>query len=59
VSFPLATEAMDFMAQALSRPLAEAPEAPAPALGQVERAIADTLEQHAHVRLMAASSGPI
>jgi DNA repair protein RecO (recombination protein O) len=59
VSFPLGTEAMDFMSQALSRPLAEAPAAPAPALGQVERAIADTLEHHAHVRLMAASSGPI
>ena len=42
------------MAEALGRSLAEAPEAPEPALGQVERAIAATLEHHAHLRLMPA-----
>ncbi len=56
-SFPLGGEAMEFMTTALSRPLAQVPDAPAAALGQVERAIADTLEHHAHVRLMAASNG--
>jgi hypothetical protein len=53
-SFALLAEAHDFMVEALSRALAEAPDAPAPALGQVERAIATTLEHHAHVRLMTA-----
>ena len=32
-------------------------DAPEPALGQVERAISETLEHHAHVRLMPAG-GP-
>jgi DNA repair protein RecO (recombination protein O) len=36
---------------ALARPLAEAPAAPDPALRQADRAIAETLEHHAHVRL--------
>ena len=36
---------------ALARPLAEAPPAPEPALAQADRAIAETLEYHAHVRL--------
>jgi DNA repair protein RecO (recombination protein O) len=53
-SFPLQEDAHLFMAEALGRSLAEAPDAPAPALGQVERAIATTLEHHAHVRLMPA-----
>ena len=53
-SFPLQESAHRFMAEALARPLAEAPEAVEPALGQVERAIAATLEHHAHVRLMPA-----
>jgi hypothetical protein len=44
------------MAEALGRPLTEAPEALEPALGQVERAIAATLEHHAHVRLMPAGA---
>jgi hypothetical protein len=34
--------------------LTEVAQAQAPALGQVERAIAATLEHHAHVRLMPA-----
>jgi DNA repair protein RecO (recombination protein O) len=55
-SFPLAETAHRFMAEALGRPLTEVPEALEPALGQVERAIAATLEHHAHVRLMPAGA---
>jgi DNA repair protein RecO (recombination protein O) len=54
-SFPLEERAYRFMADALGRPLGEAPEAPEPALSQVERAIAATLEHHAHVRLLPAA----
>jgi DNA repair protein RecO (recombination protein O) len=54
-SFPLAEEAHRFMADALGRALTDVPEAGAPVLGQVERAIAATLEHHAHVRLMPAA----
>ena len=36
---------------ALASPLAEAPQAPERALAQADRAIAETLEYHAHVRL--------
>lgn len=53
-SFPLQEEAHRFMVDALARALTEVPDAPAPALGQAERAIAVTLEHHAHVRLMPA-----
>jgi len=53
-SFPLHEDAHRFMAEALGRALTEVPEAAASALGQVERAIAATLEHHAHVRLMPA-----
>jgi DNA repair protein RecO (recombination protein O) len=56
-SFPLGEEAIRFMALSLSSPLEEAPEATTPALRQVERAIAETVEHHAHVRLLAASNG--
>jgi DNA repair protein RecO (recombination protein O) len=56
-SFPLGGEAHRFMTEALGRALTEVPEAGAPALGQVERAIAATLEHHAHVRLMPAVGG--
>jgi DNA repair protein RecO (recombination protein O) len=55
-SFPLEENAYRFMAEALGRGLDEAPEAPERALGQVERAIAATLEHHAHVRLMPAAA---
>ena len=41
-SFPLGEQAYRFMADALGRPLGEAPEAPEAALRQVERAIAAT-----------------
>jgi len=53
-SFPLGAEAHEFMAGALGRPLEEAPTAAEQALSQAERAIAVTLEHHAHVRLMPA-----
>jgi DNA repair protein RecO (recombination protein O) len=54
-SFPLEQEAHGFMTEALGRALTQVPEAGAQALGQVERAIAATLEHHAHVRLMPAA----
>ena len=50
-SFPLGPEAHGFLAEALARPLAEAPAAGDTALGQADRALAETLEHHAHVRL--------
>jgi len=53
-SFALGEDAYVFMTEALGRALTEVPPAPAPALGQVERAIAATLEHHAHLRLMPA-----
>jgi DNA repair protein RecO (recombination protein O) len=53
-SFPLLEEAHAFMTRALGSSLTDVPDASAPALGQVERAIAATLEHHAHVRLMPA-----
>jgi DNA repair protein RecO (recombination protein O) len=55
-SFPLEPDAYRFMTEALGRPLADAPTAPEQALGQVERAISETLEHHAHVRLMPAAA---
>jgi DNA repair protein RecO (recombination protein O) len=54
-SFSLDQRAHLFMAEALGRPLTDAPEAVDSALAQVERAIAVTLEHHAHVRLMPAA----
>ena len=39
------------MVAALGRPLAETPAAEPLALAQTERAIIDTLEHHAHLRL--------
>jgi DNA repair protein RecO (recombination protein O) len=50
-SFPLGPDAHAFLVSALGRPLAEAPEAPEPALRQADRALGETLEHHAHVRL--------
>jgi DNA repair protein RecO (recombination protein O) len=50
-SFPLAADAHAFMVDAIGRPLAETPEAEPRALRQAERAIADTVEHHAGVRL--------
>jgi DNA repair protein RecO (recombination protein O) len=50
-SFPLGEDAHGFMERALAQALAEAPSASEQALGQVERAISETLEHHAHLRL--------
>lgn len=50
-SFALAEESYRFLVAALGSPLAEAPEGSERALRQVERAIGDTVEHHAHVRL--------
>ncbi len=50
-SFPLGEEAHAFLVDALGRPLADAPDATAQALRQADRALAETLEFHAHVRL--------
>ena len=47
-----------FMVEALGRPLAEAPRGTPPrALRQAERAILETVEHHAHLRLRPALSG--
>jgi DNA repair protein RecO (recombination protein O) len=54
-SFELSEEAHRFMVEAIASPLAEAPEAGERALRQVERAVGETLEHHAHVRLRAAA----
>lgn len=54
-SFELSEGAHRFMVEALARPLAEAPEAEPLALRQVERAVNETLEHHAHVQLRAAA----
>jgi len=50
-SFPLGEEAHAFLVDALARPLAKYPSAGDRALGQADRAIGETLEHHAHVRL--------
>ncbi|HYB23615.1 MAG TPA: DNA repair protein RecO [Solirubrobacteraceae bacterium] len=55
-SFPLAQEAHGFMTQVLASALTDVPQADGPVLGQVERAIAATLEHHAHVRLLPAAA---
>jgi DNA repair protein RecO (recombination protein O) len=58
-AFPLGEQAHTFMVEALGRPLSEAPESEERALGQVEHAVAETLEHHAHLRLMPATDrGP-
>lgn len=55
--FALSLEAHEFMSGALGSPLADAPAASERALRQAERAISDTVEHHANVRLRAASAG--
>ena len=50
-SFPLGEEGHTFLVAALARPLAEYPRASDRALAQADRAIGETLEHHAHVRL--------
>jgi len=54
-AFPLSEEAHGFMVEGLAKPLSEAPEAELVALRQVERAVRETLEHHAHVQLRAAA----
>jgi DNA repair protein RecO (recombination protein O) len=53
--FQLSPAAHQFMVEALGQPLAAAPSASERDLRQVERAISETLEHHAHVRLRAAA----
>ncbi|HEY5190196.1 MAG TPA: DNA repair protein RecO [Solirubrobacteraceae bacterium] len=50
-SFPLEEAAYAFLVGALGSPLAQAPEGSERTLRQVERAIGETAEHHAHVRL--------
>jgi DNA repair protein RecO (recombination protein O) len=50
-SFSLEEDAYQFLVDALGAPLAQAPDASPRALRQVERAIGDTAEHHAQVRL--------
>jgi DNA repair protein RecO (recombination protein O) len=56
-AFPLDEEAHVFLTDALARPLADVPSGSPRVLRQAERAIAETVEHHAHVRLRAASRG--
>ena len=53
--FPLSEDAHRFMVGAVGSPLAEAPASEEQALRQVERAVRETLEHHAHVQLRAAA----
>ena len=53
--FPFTEDAHRFMVEAIARPLVEAPAAEELALRQVERAIGETLEHHAHVQLRPAA----
>ncbi|MCB0827794.1 MAG: DNA repair protein RecO [Solirubrobacterales bacterium] len=50
-SFPFSGEALRFMVDALGRPMSEAPGGDPAAIRQAGRAIGETLEHHAHVRL--------
>jgi DNA repair protein RecO (recombination protein O) len=54
-SFPLTEDAHRFMVEAIARPLAEAPDAEPRSMRQVERAVGETLEHHAHVQLRPAA----
>jgi DNA repair protein RecO (recombination protein O) len=57
-AFTLDEEAHAFMVEALGRPLAEVPRSTSPrGLRQVERAVMETVEHHAHLRLRPALSG--
>jgi DNA repair protein RecO (recombination protein O) len=50
-AFPLGEDAYRFLVDALGAPLSRAPEGSPRALRQAERAIGETAEHHAHVRL--------
>jgi DNA repair protein RecO (recombination protein O) len=54
-AFPLDQDAHDFLVAALGSPLSAVPEASDRALRQAERAIGETVEHHAHVRLRPAA----
>ncbi len=54
-AFTLDEAAHGFLVEALGRPLADAPAGTERTLGQAERAIGETLEHHAHVRLRPAA----
>ena len=56
-AFPMDAEAHAFMTGALGTPLARAPAADRRVLGQVERAIQETVEHHGAARLRAGWSG--
>jgi DNA repair protein RecO (recombination protein O) len=56
-AFPLGAEAHAFLVGALGRALRDAPDADARALRQAERALRETAEHHAGVRLRAAVAG--
>jgi DNA repair protein RecO (recombination protein O) len=53
--FALSEETHGFMVEALARPLAEAPAADRRVAAQADRAVTETLEHHAQVRLRAAA----
>lgn len=53
--FPLTAHAHAFMVEALGHPLSETPRAGEKTLDQVERAVTETVEHHAHVRLREAA----
>jgi DNA repair protein RecO (recombination protein O) len=55
-AFPLGEEAHGFMVGAIGQALADAPDASERALRQAERAIGETVEHHAHLRLRPALS---
>ena len=56
VRFVLSADAHEFLVESLGRPLAEAPaRVSEPALRAAERALGETLEHHAHVKLRAAA----
>ena len=53
-SFRLDAPAHEFLVQALGRPLSQTPQASGAVVAQADRAVRDTAEHHAHVRLRAA-----
>ena len=54
-SFPLTAEAHRFMVEAIAKPMSQVPAAEERPLRQVERAVGETLEHHAHVQLRPAA----
>jgi DNA repair protein RecO (recombination protein O) len=56
-AFGLGEEAHRFMVEAIGNRLADAPQASDRALRQADRAISETVEHHAHLRLRPAAAG--